>query len=171
MPRLASFRHRPSPAAALALHCIASSLSQAPTPPPHRSDPTKQNKQDNDALTLSDPSVAVLALAALLQALQLLVLGPRVNEAMRQRNRKEKEEGFADVRACVHACVRACVSTPRGPPIKPSIAFHLVHPPITMQVAPKASVAGKERSGELQALSKRFAKLHGLSSTGKGDLI
>ncbi len=40
-----------------------------------------------------------------------------------------------------------------------------------MQVAPKASVAGKERSGELQALSKRFAKLHGLSSTGKGDLI
>jgi hypothetical protein len=42
--------------------------------------------------------VAVLLVAAALQALQLLARLPRVNDAMRARNRKEKDEGFADVR-------------------------------------------------------------------------
>lgn len=44
--------------------------------------------------------MAVLLVAAFLQALQLLALGPLVNDAMRARNRKEKEEGFAEVRVC-----------------------------------------------------------------------
>lgn len=61
-------------------------------------------KQDNDELRLTDSSVLVLGVAALLQAVQLLVLGPMVNNAMRQRNRKEKEEGFADVRRSIHQC-------------------------------------------------------------------
>lgn len=44
-----------------------------------------------------------------------------------------------------------------------SLTIEHVHP----QVAPKASVPGKERSAELKALSKKFAMLHGLSSAGK----
>ncbi|TFJ87950.1 hypothetical protein NSK_001296 [Nannochloropsis salina CCMP1776] len=40
--------------------------------------------------------VACLGGAALLSALQLLVLGPCVTQAMEARNKKEKEEGFAD---------------------------------------------------------------------------
>lgn len=78
------------------LHCFVrmrpSSISTLPltTPSPHHT-------QDNDKLKLTDPTVAVLLVAALLQAVQLLALGPMVNEAMRKRNRKEKEEGFADV--------------------------------------------------------------------------
>lgn len=72
---------------ALALHPSVSSITIAPT-----------DQQDNDKLTLTDPTVAVLLVAAFLQAAQLLALGPMVNEAMRTRNRREKEEGFADVR-------------------------------------------------------------------------
>lgn len=71
------------------IHLIYNHL-HTPTHIPH--------KQDNDKLTLTDPTVAVLLVAALVQAAQLLALGPMVNEAMRVRNRREKEEGFADVR-------------------------------------------------------------------------
>ena len=78
------------------IHPSISSIPPSPQPIPHT------NKQDNDKLTLTDPTVAVLLVAALLQAAQLLALGPMVNEAMRTRNRREKEEGFADVRIWIH---------------------------------------------------------------------
>lgn len=79
-----------------ALLCTHASIVHL-NPPAHHTFTTPHHTQDNDKLKLTDPTVAVLLVAALLQAVQLLALGPMVNEAMRKRNRKEKEEGFADV--------------------------------------------------------------------------